>query len=166
MTVREIRVFGDPVLRTPADPVRDFSVRLQALVADLFDTLSVPGRVGLAAPQIGVSLRVFVYDLDGDRGHFVNPTVVSASGEQLDEEGCLSVPGLQYPTPRAADVVVSGYDMNGEPITVEATGLLARCLQHETDHLDGTIYLDRLDRDLRRQALRAIRESAWRSAAG
>ncbi|HEY3201616.1 MAG TPA: peptide deformylase, partial [Actinomycetes bacterium] len=101
-----------------------------------------------------------------DRGHFVNPTVVRASGEQLDEEGCLSVPGLQYPTPRAADVVVSGYDMNGEPITVEATGLLARCLQHETDHLDGTIYLDRLDRDVRRQALRAIRESAWRTAAG
>jgi peptide deformylase len=166
MTVREIRVFGDPVLRTPADPVRDFSGRLEALVADMFDTLDVPGRVGLAAPQIGVSLRVFVYDVDGDRGHFVNPTVVSATGQEVDEEGCLSVPGLQYPTPRAADVIVSGYDMHGEPITVEAEGLLARCLQHEADHLDGTIYLDRLDRVLRRQALRAIRESTWRSAAG
>jgi peptide deformylase len=132
----------------------------------MFDTLDVPGRVGLAAPQIGVSLRVFVYDVDGDRGHFVNPTVVSATGEEVDEEGCLSVPGLQYPTPRAADVIVSGYDMHGEPITVEAAGLLARCLQHEADHLDGTIYLDRLDRVLRRQALRAIRESAWGSAAG
>jgi|SRR5262245_17784586 len=164
MTVRDIRVFGDPVLRTPTDPVRDFSVRLQGLVADLYDTLDVPGRVGLAAPQIGVSLRVFVYDVDGVRGHFVNPTIVSASGEHVDEEGCLSVPGLQYPTPRAAEVEVFGYDMAGEPITVEATGLLARCLQHETDHLDGVIYLDRLDRELRRQALRAIRESAWRSA--
>lgn len=164
MAVREIRVFGDPVLRTPADPVRDFSVRLQALVADLYDTLDVPGRVGLAAPQIGVSLRVFVYDVDGVRGHFVNPTIVSAGGEQVDEEGCLSVPGLQYPTPRAAAVVISGYDMTGEPITLEAAGLLARCLQHETDHLDGVIYLDRLDRESRRQALRAMRESAWRSA--
>ena len=164
MTVREIRVFGDPVLRTPADPVRDFSVRLQGLVADLYDTLDVPGRVGLAAPQIGVSLRVFVYDVDGIRGHFVNPTIVTAGGEHVDEEGCLSVPGLQYPTPRAAEIVVSGYDVSGEPITAEATGLLARCLQHETDHLDGVIYLDRLDRELRRQALRAIRESAWRSA--
>lgn len=164
MAVREIRVFGDPVLRTPADPVRDFSVRLQALVADLYDTLDVPGRVGLAAPQIGVSLRVFVYDVDGVRGHFVNPTIVSAGGEQVDEEGCLSVPGLQYPTPRAASAVISGYDMTGEPITLEAAGLLARCVQHETDHLDGVIYLDRLDRESRRQALRAIRESAWRSA--
>ena len=166
MTVREIRVFGDPVLRTPADPVGDFDARLRALVADLFDTLDAPGRVGLAAPQVGVSLRVFAYNVDGTRGYLVNPTIVGAVGERLDEEGCLSVPGLQYPTPRAAEVVVAGYDLDAKPMTVEATGLLARCLQHETDHLDGTLYIDRLDRNLRRQALRAIRESTWRYGAG
>lgn len=166
VAIREIRVFGDPVLRTPADTVRDFDDRLEVLVRDLLDTLDAPGRLGLAAPQIGVGLRVFAYSVDEARGCVVNPTIARASGEQDDEEGCLSVPGLQYPTRRAQDVLLTGYDAQGKPVTVEGIGLLARCFQHETDHLDGILYIDRLDREVRRQALRAIRESTWGSRAG
>lgn len=166
VAVRQIRVLGDPVLRTPADPVREFDERLHVLVRDLLDTLDAPGRLGLAAPQIGVGLRVFAYNADEARGYVVNPTIVRASGVQVDEEGCLSVPGLQYPTRRAQEVLLTGYDLHGRPVTLAETGLLARCFQHETDHLDGVLYIDRLDRELRRQALRAIRESTWGSRAG
>jgi peptide deformylase len=166
VTIREIRVFGDPVLRTPAEPVHDFHERLRVLVRDLLDTLDAPGRLGLAAPQIGVGLRVFAYNVDDARGYVVNPTIIRARGVQDDEEGCLSVPGLQYPTRRAQEILLTGYDAQGKPVTLEGTGLLARCFQHETDHLDGILYIDRLDRELRRQALRAIRESTWGSRAG
>ena len=157
MTVRAIRLFGDPVLRTRADPVVSFDRELRQLVTDLEDTVREPGRAGVAAPQIGVSLRVFSYHVDGVVGHLVNPVLSEFSGRQDDEEGCLSVPGLAFPTPRAMHVVARGYDRHGEPVVVEGSGFLARALQHETDHLDGTLFIDTLTGDARRQALRELR---------
>jgi peptide deformylase len=161
MTMRPIRLFGDPVLRTPAAPVTVFDDDLRALVTDLMDTmLGEPGRAGVAAPQIGVSLRVFVYDADGHRGHLVNPVLCDLSGGQDDEEGCLSLPGMGFATPRAGTVTAAGVDQHGDPLTVTGTGLLARALQHETDHLDGILYIDTLRGDTRRQALRELRRIA------
>jgi peptide deformylase len=157
MTVRPIRLFGDPVLRTEADPVTSFDRELRQLVADLEDTVREPGRAGVAAPQIGVSLRVFSYHVDGVVGHLVNPVLSGFEGTQDDEEGCLSVPGLAAPTPRAMSVVARGQGQHGEPVVIEATGFLARALQHETDHLNGTLYIDILTGDARRQALRELR---------
>ena len=158
MTIRPIREIGDPVLRTPADPVRAFDRDLAALVRDLEDTVDHPGRAGLAAPQIGIGLRVFSYNVDGVIGHVVNPVLTSLSDEtQDDDEGCLSVPGLYAPTVRAMHAVVEGFDATGEEIRVEGSGLLARCLQHEVDHLDGRLFLDRLSGEARKQALRALR---------
>ena len=159
MTVRPIREFGDPVLRTPADEVRAFDKGLAALVRDLEETVDHPGRAGLAAPQIGVSARVFSYNIDGVIGHLVNPKVAELSDEIQDgDEGCLSVPGIWAPTARAMHAVVEGFDVHGEPLRLEGTGLMARCLQHEVDHLDGKVFLDRLTGDARRQAFRALRE--------
>jgi peptide deformylase len=164
VTIRPIRELGDPVLRTPADPVRDFDRDLAALVRDLEETVDHPGRAGLAAPQIGVGLRVFSWNVDDEIGHLVNPVIVSLSEEtQDDDEGCLSVPGLYAPTVRAMHAVVEGFDVNGKPLRVEGSGLMARCLQHEVDHLDGTVFLDRLTGDARKKALRALRD---RSAGG
>lgn len=157
MTVRPIRLYGDPVLRTPSDEVVSFDAGLRALVRDLEDTVREPGRAGVAAPQIGVNLRVFSYHVDGVVGHMVNPVLSGFDGEQDDEEGCLSVPGLGFPTPRAYRVTATGRDQHGEPLVIEGTGFLARALQHETDHLDGKLYLDRLTGDTRRQALRELR---------
>src|SRR5689334_329045 len=144
MTVRPIRLFGDPVLRTAAEPVTTFDAQLRALVRDLEDTVREPGRAGVAAPQIGVSLRVFSYHVDGVVGHLVNPVLSGHEGTQDDDEACLSVPGLAYPTTRAMTVVAAGLDQHGEPVTIAGTGFLARALQHETDHLDGRLYLDTL----------------------
>ena len=161
MSVQPIRLFGDPVLRTPADPVRDFDKELRTLVQDLQETmLDAPG-VGLAAPQIGVSLRVFAYHVDDELGHLVNPVLDLSDEEQDGEEGCLSFPGLAYPTKRAMRVVAKGMNMYGEPVTLEGSELLARCVQHETDHLDGILFIDRLDREQRKLAMRAIREAEW-----
>ena len=157
MTVRPIRIFGDPVLRTAAEPVVTFDRELRQLVTDLEDTVREPGRAGVAAPQIGVSLRVFSYNVDGVVGHLVNPVLSGLSGTQDDEEGCLSVPGLAFPTPRAMHVVARGQDRHGAPLVIEGSGFLARALQHETDHLAGTLYLDTLTGDVRRQALRELR---------
>jgi peptide deformylase len=157
MTVRPIRLFGDPVLRTEADPVTTFDRYLRDLVADLEDTVRVPGRAGVAAPQIGVSLRVFSYNVAGQVGHLVNPMLSAFDGEQDDEEACLSLPGLGYPTRRAQSVTARGFDQHGEPLIIEGTGFLARALQHETDHLSGTLYIDTLTGDVRRQALRELR---------
>jgi peptide deformylase len=158
VTIRPIRELGDPVLRTPADPVRAFDRDLAALVRDLEETVDHPGRAGLAAPQIGVGLRVFSYNVDGVIGHVVNPVVTELSEEtQDDDEGCLSVPGLYAPTVRAVHAAVEGFDASGAPIRVEGSGLLARCLQHEVDHLDGRVFLDRLTGEARKQALRALR---------
>jgi peptide deformylase len=157
MTVRAIRLFGDPVLRTRADQVVSFDRELRRLVDDLEDTVREPGRAGVAAPQIGVGLRVFSYHVGGVVGHLVNPVLSGHSGTQDDEEGCLSVPGLAFPTPRAMHVTARGQDRHGEPVVIEGSGFLARALQHETDHLDGTLYLDTLTGDVRRQALRELR---------
>jgi peptide deformylase len=160
MTVRPIRIFGDPVLRTEADPVTAFDQELRDLVADLEDTVRVPGRAGVAAPQIGVSLRVFSYNVAGQVGHLVNPVLSRFSGEQDDEEACLSLPGLGSVTKRAMSVTARGFDQHGEPLVIEGTGFLARALQHETDHLSGTLYIDTLKGDVRRQALRELRRIA------
>ena len=158
MTIRPIRLLGDPVLRTPAETVTSFDAELRALVRDLLDTLTgEPGRAGVAAPQIGVGARVFAYAANKVVGHLVNPRIVARSGEQAGEEGCLSIPGLSFPTPRAMEVTAEGVDEHGEPVRVSGTGLLARALQHETDHLDGVLYIDTLTGDARRQALRAVR---------
>ena len=159
MTIRPIRELGDPVLRTPADEVRAFDRELAALVRDLLETVDHPGRAGLAAPQIGVSARVFSYNVDGEIGHLVNPRVVELSEETQDgDEGCLSVPGIWAPTARAMHAVVEGFDVHGEPLRLEGDGLMARCLQHEVDHLDGKVFLDRLTGEARRAALRALRD--------
>jgi peptide deformylase len=157
MTVRPIRLYGDPVLRTPADEVTDFDAQLRELVRDLEDTVREPGRAGVAGPQIGVSLRVFSYNVGGVVGHLVNPVLSDFAGEQTDEEGCLSLPGLGYATTRYESVVARGFDQHGEPLVIEGTGFLARALQHETDHLGGRLYVDTLTGDVRRQALREMR---------
>lgn len=158
MTIRPIREVGDPVLRTPADEVQNFDRELAGLVRDLLETVDHPGRAGLAAPQIGVGLRAFSYNVDGVIGHVVNPTIVHLSEEIQDgDEGCLSVPGIWAPTVRAMHAVVEGFDVDGKPITLEGTGLMARCLQHEVDHLDGKLFLDRLTGEARKTALRALR---------
>ncbi|HEU0132934.1 MAG TPA: peptide deformylase [Mycobacteriales bacterium] len=162
MPLQEIRKLGDPVLRTPAAPVTTFDKELRNLVSDLMDTmLDAPGA-GLAAPQIGVSLRVFTYDVDGTQGHLVNPVIVSKSDEEQDgDEGCLSLPGLSFPLKRSANVVAAGFTMYGDPVTVEGSETLARCLQHETDHLDGVIFIDLLDPETKKVAMKAIREAEW-----
>jgi peptide deformylase len=157
MTVRPIRLFGDPVLRTPADPVTDFDAQLRELVRDLEDTVHEPGRAGVAGPQIGVGLRVFSFNVAGEVGHMVNPVLSDFGGEQEDEEGCLSLPGLGYSTRRAMTVTATGFDQHGEPLVIHGSGFLARALQHETDHLDGRLYIDTLTGDARRQALRELR---------
>jgi peptide deformylase len=158
MAVRDIRLFGDPVLREACRPVTDFGAGLGRLVTDLTQTCRLPGRAGLAAPQIGVDLRVFCYNVDGEEGYVINPRLLSSDGHQDGPEGCLSIPGLYAPTPRAGYAVVTGVDLDGRPVTVAGTGELARCLQHELDHLDGHLFLDRLSPGERRQALRALRD--------
>ncbi|HEY7145285.1 MAG TPA: peptide deformylase [Streptosporangiaceae bacterium] len=161
MSVRPIRLFGDPVLRTPAEPVRDFDAELRRLVKDLTDTMLEAPGVGLAAPQIGVGLRVFSYYVDDQLGHLINPSLRLSEEEETDDEGCLSFPGLQFPTKRAYEVVATGFDMHGEPVTLQGSGQLARCVQHETDHLDGVLFIDRLDAAQRKLAMKEIRAAEW-----
>ena len=161
MSVKAIRLFGDPVLRTPAEPVRDFDAELRRLVKDLTDTMLEAPGLGLAAPQIGVGLRVFTYNVDDVIGHLINPVLQLSDDQEVDEEGCLSFPGLQYPTERAHGVVATGFDMHGEPVTVQGAGQLARCVQHETDHLDGILFIDRLDPAQRKLAMKEIRAAEW-----
>ncbi|MDT3443444.1 peptide deformylase [Pseudofrankia sp. BMG5.37] len=179
MTILPIRVLGDPILRTPADPVTVFDDRLRRLVDDMIETMYAAPGVGLAAPQVGVGLRLFVFDTDWqpnrpDRHEddadaddqprrrqprvVANPVLELGPGEQTDQEGCLSVPGYHYATTRAASAIVRGVDAHGEPVEHSGTGLLARCLQHESDHLAGTLYLDRLTGLTRRSAARALRD--------
>ena len=164
MAVQPIRLFGDPVLRTKATPVVDFDKELRNLVQDLTDTMQEAPGAGLAAPQIGVGLRVFTWWVDGELGHLVNPQLELSAEEQLGEEGCLSIPGLTFDCRRAARVVARGQNMYGEPVFIEGSDLLARCIQHETDHLDGILFVDRLDRETRRAAMKAIREAEWNGA--
>ena len=161
MALQPIRLFGDPLLRTPAAAVSTFDKELRTLVADLTDTMMDAPGVGLAAPQIGVSLRVFTYWVDDVVGHLINPSLDLSDEEQDGEEGCLSLPGLTYDTRRAMRVVATGMNMHGEPVTIEGSELLARCVQHETDHLDGILFIDRLDTAARKVAMKEIRESEW-----
>jgi peptide deformylase len=166
VALREIRLYGDPVLLTVADVVPSFGEATRILARDLLDTVVQPGRAGLAAPQIGVPLRAFSYNIDDRLGVVFNPVIVAREGEQYGEEGCLSVPEVWFPTTRSAYAAVEGFDANGEPVRVEGDGLMARCLEHEVDHLDGVVYLRRLEGETRREAMRAVRESRWFSVRG
>jgi peptide deformylase len=142
--------------------VAEVTDKVRGLVEDLLDSVALPGRAGVAANQIGVGLRAFSYNVDGQIGYVINPVLVEVSGEpELVDEGCLSVPGLWYPTKRYPFARVTGIDVDGEPVEVSGTGVLAQALQHETDHLDGMLYLDRLDKDNRRAAMKQVRESSW-----
>jgi len=158
---RPIRIFGDPVLKTVSDAIAD-PASARALVQDLLDSVALPGRAGVAACQIGVNLRAFSWNVDGEIGYVINPTLVEVAGEiELLDEGCLSVPELFFTTPRYPFARVVGVDLDGETVDVSGTGLLAQALQHECDHLDGKLYLDRLEQPIRREALRAIRGTSW-----
>jgi len=161
VAIQPIRLFGDPVLRQRATEVVDFDLELRNLVSDLTDTMLAAPGAGLAAPQIGVGLRVFTWYVDGDVGHLVNPILDLSTEEQDGDEGCLSIPELSFDCTRALSVVARGFDMYGEPVTVEGSDLLARAIQHETDHLDGVLFIDRLDDATRKAAMKAIRESDW-----
>ncbi|WP_034087359.1 peptide deformylase [Streptacidiphilus albus] len=172
-TVHPVTPWAEPVLSTPCATVTEFDDALARLVEDLFATMYAEDGVGLAANQIGVGLRVFVYDCPDDEdvrhlGHLVNPVLVEADGvEVAGEEGCLSLPGLRAQTPRYDRALVRGQDLTGAPVEVEGTGFFARCLQHETGHLDGGVFLDRLTGLRRARALRAVRRAPWyRAPAG
>lgn len=156
-----MKPLGDPVLHAACEKVAEFGPSLAQLVEDLFATMYAARGVGLAANQVGVALRVFVYDCPDDEdvrhlGHLVNPRLVEADGVIVrGAEGCLSLPGVEAGTPRFDRAVVEGFSATGEPVTVTGTGFFARCLQHECDHLEGTVYTDRLTGWRRRKALRA-----------
>lgn len=161
MAVQPIRLFGDPILRKPALEVVTFDKELRTLVQDLTDTMVEASGAGLAAPQIGVGLRLFTWHVDDEIGHLINPSLDLSDEIQDGPEGCLSLPELTYDCRRALSVVATGFNMHGEPIRVEGSELLARAIQHETDHLDGVLFIDRLDSDARKAAMREIRESEW-----
>ncbi|SDJ39105.1 peptide deformylase [Actinokineospora alba] len=172
MTVHPIRIVGDPVLHAPTTPIDRFDDELKTLVADMFETMEAANGVGLAANQIGVAQRVFVYDCPDDegvrhRGTVVNPVLTTSEipdgmpDPDDDYEGCLSVPGESFPTGRATWAKVTGQDVDGSPIEVEGTGFFARCLQHETDHLDGFLYLNRLVGRNQREAKRMVKANKW-----
>lgn len=162
MAERDIRIYGDPVLKSATEPIAEIDEGVRALVADLLDTVKPAGRAGVAATQIGVGRRAFSYNVDGEIGYIINPEIVELGGELAPvEEGCLSVPGLWFPTPRYSYAKVRGIDLEGKEIVLEGTGLMAQALQHETDHLDGLLYLDRLETEHRREAMKQVRESTW-----
>lgn len=161
MAIKPIRLFGDPILTTRADEVTVFDKELRNLVRDLTETMQAAPGAGLAAPQIGVSLRVFTYDVDGVVGHLINPQLDLSEQTQDGPEGCLSLPELTYDCIRALSVIAKGMNMYGEPVTIEGSDLLARAIQHETDHLDGIVFIDRLDEQLRKEAMKEIRQTEW-----
>ncbi len=161
MAVRPIRLFGDPILRKPAIEVVDFDLELRTLITDLTETMLAAPGAGLAAPQLGVGLRAFTWNVDGEVGHLVNPSLELSEEIQDGPEGCLSLPELTYDCKRALSVVAKGFNMHGDPVTIEGSELLARAIQHETDHLDGVLFIDRLDSAARKAAMREIRESEW-----
>lgn len=163
MTVRPIRLFGDPVLRSACDPVRIGAPGNAGLVQDLLDTVAVPGRAGVAANQIGVGLRAFSLNIDGDISYVLNPVLVEVRGEpEPVDEGCLSVPGLGFPRRRHSWARVTGVDLDGDPIEIAGDGLLAQALQHECDHLDGHLYIEGLDPEHKKEALRQWRNASSR----
>lgn len=162
MTVRSIRLFGDPVLRAPSSLITEIDDGVRALVRDLLDTVEPPGRAGVAAPQIGVGLRAFSYNIDGDIGYVLNPVLVETDGDLVPTgEGCLSIPGVWHDAPRHPYAKVVGMDLDGNELVLEGEGLMAQALQHETDHLEGMLFVQRLPAEERRQAMREIRESSW-----
>lgn len=162
MADRQIRLFGDPVLRTASDPIPEITDSIRNLILDLEQATDLPGRAGVAAPQIGVNLRAFSYKVDGVIGHLINPILVETFGEpELVDEGCLSLPEIWSKTPRYPRVIVSGTTLEGEQVNIAAEGLLAQVLQHEIDHLDGKVYLDRLDPEARKITMAALRETSW-----
>lgn len=160
MAIRDIRIVGDPVLRTPCEWIEKIDDTVKTLVTDLLETVDMDGRAGLAANQIGVGLRAFSWNIDGDIGYVLNPRMIDFTEDEYQDgdEGCLSVPGLWYPTKRAWYAKVEGINLNGDKVVVEGEELMARCLQHEMDHLDGMLYIDRLDKANRKHAMRAIRD--------
>ncbi len=158
MAILSIRIIGDPILRTVAEDVSVFGPELVKLIADMHETMLDVRGAGLAAPQIGVNKRIFTYSVDGDEGHVINPVVVASDDfAPAEHEGCLSVPGMGFTLARHRWVRITGVDMYGNPLDMEATGTLAKCFQHETDHLNGKLYVDRLEGADRKEALRAIR---------
>lgn len=162
MPERPIRLFGDPILTSPTDPVDLTAPRTQDLVTDLLDTVKLPGRAGVAANQIGVGLAAFSYNIDGFVGYLLNPRLVKVWGEPEDmSEGCLSVPGLTYPRERFPHAIAEGFTLEGERVEVEGEGLMAQALQHELNHLEGVLYFQGLSPEHKKDALRAIRESEW-----
>jgi len=162
MAIRAIRLFGDPILRERAQPVVDFDSELRDLVADLTDTMFDAEGGGIAAPQIGVGLRVFTYVVEGEVGHVVNPLVeIVGDEEQFGEEGCLSIPGVPMDCRRHLHVVTTGFDMHGEPLRLEGSGRLSVIVEHETDHVDGILFVDRLDPQEREAAEAAILAAEW-----
>ena len=161
VAIKDIRIFGDPVLRATAIEVVDFDKELRQLVKDLTETMVNAPGAGLAAPQIGVGLRVFTYHIDDELGHLINPSLDLSSEMQEGEEGCLSFPGIFYDTPRALRLVAKGFNQHGEPVVIEGSELMARCIQHETDHLDGILFIDRMDKAHRKLAMKAIRDAEW-----
>jgi peptide deformylase len=162
MATYEIRLFGDPVLKTRATDVTEVDAALKRVVDGMVETLYEASGLGLAAPQVGVQKRLFVYDMGDDTGPkaIVNPVITESSGEWVYEEGCLSVPGLYFEIARPNQVYLTGYDLDGNEISIEADELMGRLFQHELDHLDGVLLLERLDPDQRKEALRAWRERA------
>jgi peptide deformylase len=166
VTERQIRLFGDPVLRSAADPVTapPGDARITALAEDLVDTVTPPGRAGVAATQIGVGLRAFSYNIEGDIGYVINPVLEVSGDPELVDEGCLSVPGFFFPRLRYPWARVTGVDADGNPVDVSGDGLMAQALQHEGDHLDGKLYIEGLEPEVKREAMRLIRQAPWFSA--
>jgi peptide deformylase len=159
MSTYPLRLFGDPVLKQRAREITELTADLTTLVHGMYDTMAVEEGVGLAAPQVGVRKRLFTYDLHegGGPGVVINPEIVERSGEVVSEEGCLSVPGFRFEVVRAERVTMRGLDLDGNEIVLEGDDLLARMIQHEIDHLDGLLVLDRVEPDVRREALREMR---------
>ncbi len=166
MAILGIRIIGDPVLRTPAQEVTDFGPELQKLVEDMDQTMENVTGAGLAAPQVGVSLRVFTYQIGEERGHIVNPVLELSDDYQNDQvEGCLSIPGIAAPVRRRSHVKATGFDKFGNPVEIEGSDMLARCFQHETDHLDGILFLDRLEPEEKKAAWRTLRANNYSQTA-
>lgn len=162
MAVREIRLFGDPVLSTVCEPIDEVDESVRAHVADLLDTVNAEGRAGLASTQIGHTMRAFSLNIDGELSYVLNPRIVDLSGEPREiGEGCLSVPDLWFPVLRYPSATVVGVDLEGQEVRLSGEGLLAQALQHECDHLEGKLYISRLERATRGEALRQIRASHW-----
>lgn len=159
MTVQPLRLLGDPVLRTACDPVTRFDDATDRLVDDLLESVLLPGRAGLAAPQIGVGLAAFSYNFDGQHGCILNPVIAATSSDYDGVEACLSIPGLSAWCLRAMTTVVTGVDRRGDPVTLTGSGELSRVLQHETDHLRGILFIDRLTGQNRKDALRELRRA-------